>query len=175
MIAPDYPAFGHSAVPSRAEFQYTHAHLSQVMEALLEKLGITRFAMYVMDFGGPIGYRLMLKNPDRVTGVVIQNTPAFGEPINGPIWATELAYWKDGSPAHRDAVRSKLTPDAVRNQYVAGTREPSLIDPDNWTIDSALLARPASTRSCSISSRTSGTTGRRSPMRDSFSKHTSVR
>ncbi|MGC1743817.1 MAG: alpha/beta fold hydrolase [Pseudolabrys sp.] len=112
------------------------------MEALLEKLGITRFAMYVMDFGGPIGYRLMLKHPDRVTGVVVQNTPAFGEPIGGPLWATELAYWKDGSPAHRDAVRSKLTPDAVRNQYVAGTREPSLIDPDNWTIDSALLARP---------------------------------
>jgi len=141
VIAPDYPAFGQSAVPSRAKFQYTHAHLSQVMEALLEKLGIRRFAMYVMDFGGPIGYRLMLKYPDRVSGVVIQNTPAFGEPINGPIWEAELAYWKDGSPAHRDAVRSKLTPDAVRNQYVAGTRDPSLIDPDNWTIDSALLAR----------------------------------
>ena len=63
VVAPDYPAFGHTAVPSRAEFHYTHAHLSQVVEALLEKLGITRFAMYVMDFGGPIGYRLMLKYP----------------------------------------------------------------------------------------------------------------
>jgi pimeloyl-ACP methyl ester carboxylesterase len=142
VVAPDYPAFGHSAVPSRSDFQYTHAHLSEVVEALIDKLGVTRFAMYVMDFGGPIGYRLMLKHPDRITGVVIQNTPAFGEPINGPLWATELAYWKDGSSAHRDAVRSKLTPDAVRNQYVAGTREPSLIDPDSWTIDSALLARP---------------------------------
>ena len=142
LIAPDYPAFGQSAVPSRAEFQYTHAHLSQVMEALLEKLEITRFAMYVMDFGGPIGYRLMLKYPDRVTGIVIQNTPTFGEPTDGPLWAAELAYWKDGSPAHRDAVRSKLTPEAVRNQYIAGTRDPSLIDPDSWTIDSALLARP---------------------------------
>jgi pimeloyl-ACP methyl ester carboxylesterase len=142
VIAPDYPAFGHSAVPSRAEFHYTHANLSQAIEALLEKLGIIRFAMYVMDFGGPIGYRLMLKYPDRVTGIVIQNAPAFGEPGDGPLWATELAYWKDGSSAHRDAVRTKLTLDAVRNQYLAGTREPSLIDPDNWTIDSALLARP---------------------------------
>jgi pimeloyl-ACP methyl ester carboxylesterase len=142
VIAPDYPAFGHSAVPSRSDFQYTHAHLSQVIEALLEKLSITRFAMYVMDFGGPIGYRLMLKYPDRVTGIVVQNAPTFGEATDGPLWAAELAYWKDGSLAHRDAVRSKLTPDAVRNQYVAGTREPSLIDPDNWTIDSALLARP---------------------------------
>jgi pimeloyl-ACP methyl ester carboxylesterase len=175
VIAPDYPAFGHSAVPSRAEFQYTHAHLSRVMEALLERLGITRFAMYVMDFGCPIGYRLMLKYPDRVTGVVVQNTPAFGEPIGGPFWATELAYWKDGSPAHRDAVRSKLTPDAVRNQYVAGTRDPSLIDRDNWTIDSALLARPGVDEISSISSTTSGTTGRRLPMRGSSSKRTSVR
>ena len=142
VIAPDYPAFGHSAVPTRADFQYTHAHLSQVIDALLERLGITRFAMYVMDFGGPIGYRLMLKYPDRVTGIVVQNAPTFGGPTEGPLWAVELAYWKDGSLAHRDAVRGKLTPDAVRNQYVAGTRDPSLIDPDNWTIDSALLARP---------------------------------
>jgi pimeloyl-ACP methyl ester carboxylesterase len=142
VIAPDYPAFGHSAVPSRSDFHYTHAHLSEVVEALIEKLGVTRFAMYMMDFGGPIGYRLMLKYADRVTGVVVQNAPTFGEPTDGPLWAAELAYWKDGSSAHRDAVRSKLTPEAVRHQYLAGTREPSLIDPDNWTIDSALLARP---------------------------------
>src|SRR5262249_6257592 len=77
VIAPDYPAFGHSAAPSRSDFEYTHAHISQVIEALLEKLNITRFAMYVMDFGGPIGYRLMLKYPDRVPGIVIQNAPAF--------------------------------------------------------------------------------------------------
>jgi pimeloyl-ACP methyl ester carboxylesterase len=142
VIAPDYPAFGHSAFPSRSDFEYTHAHLSDVIGALIEKLGVTRFAMYLMDFGGPIGYRLMLKYPDRVAGTVIQNTPIFGEPTDGPLWAAELAYWKDGSPAHRDAVRSKLRPDAVRNQYLSGTREPSLIDPDSWTIDSALLARP---------------------------------
>ena len=142
VIAPDYPAFGHSGVPSRTDFHYTHARLSEVVETLIDKLGVTRFAMYLMDFGGPIGYRLMLKYPDRVTGVVVQNTPAFGEPIDGPLWAAEVAYWQDGSPAHREAVRSKLTPHAVRDQYLAGTRDPSLIDPDNWTIDSALLARP---------------------------------
>jgi pimeloyl-ACP methyl ester carboxylesterase len=79
VVAPDYPAFGHSAVPSRSDFHYTHAHLSEVVEALIDKLGVRRFAMYVMDFGGPIGYRLILKYPDRVTGIVVQNTPAFGE------------------------------------------------------------------------------------------------
>jgi len=142
VIAPDYPAFGHSSVPPRSEFRYTHAHLSEVVEAFIEKLHISRFAMYVMDFGGPIGYRLMLEFPDRVMGVVIQNAPAFGEITDGPLWAAELAYWKDGSSLHRDAVRFKLTLDSVRNQYVAGTLDPSLIDPDNWTIDGALLARP---------------------------------
>lgn len=142
VIAPDYPAFGHSAVPARSNFHYTHARLSEVVEELLERLGVTRFAIYGMDFGGPIGYRLMLKHPSRVTGVVLQNTPVFGEPTEGPLWAAELAYWRDGSEAHREAVRSKLTPAAVRSQYVVGTRDPSLIDPDNWTIDSTLLARP---------------------------------
>src|ERR1700730_9951311 len=108
-----------------------------------DREGQSHMFRYVHDgFRRPHRNRLMLKYPDRVTGVVVQNTPAFGEPIDGPLWAAELAYWKDGSSAHRDAVRSKLTPDAVRNQYVAGTREPSLIDPDNWTINSALLARP---------------------------------
>jgi pimeloyl-ACP methyl ester carboxylesterase len=141
VIAPDYPAFGHSALPSRSDFLYTHAHFSEVVESLLEKLAVNRFAMYLMDFGGPIGYRLMLKHPERVTGVVVQNAPTFGA-TDGPLWATELAYWKDGSPAHREGVRQKLTPEAVRNQYVAGTRDASLIDPDNWTIDSALLGRP---------------------------------
>lgn len=142
VIAPDYPAFGHSSVPARSGFNYTHAHLAEVMEALTGKLGLTRFAMYVMDFGGPIGYRLMLDNSDRVAGVVIQNAPLFEIPTDGPIWAAEVAYWKDGSPAHRDAVRAKLTPDSVRSQYLAGVRDSSLIDPDTWTIDSALLARP---------------------------------
>jgi pimeloyl-ACP methyl ester carboxylesterase len=84
VIAPDYPAFGHSAVPSPAEFQYTHAHLSQMMEALLEELGITRFAMYVMDFGGPIGYRLMLKHPDRGANTRL---PAAGDA--GLTWGTQ--------------------------------------------------------------------------------------
>jgi hypothetical protein len=84
-------------------------------------------------------------------------------------------YWKDGSSAHRDAVRSELTPDAVRNQYIAGTREPALIDPDNWTIDSALLARPGVDEIMLIPPTTSGTTGRRLPMRGSSSKRTSTR
>jgi len=142
VIAPDYPGFGQSAVPSRDAFKYTHAHLSQVVDGLLDVLRVDRFSMYVMDFGGPIGYRLMLKYPDRIDGVIVQNTPTFGEPTDGPIWGPLFAYWKDPSPEHKDKVRESLSPQAVREQYVAGVRDPSLIDPENWTIDSALLARP---------------------------------
>jgi pimeloyl-ACP methyl ester carboxylesterase len=142
VIAPDYPAFGHSATPSRTGFDYTHAHLSEVIDALLTKLGVGSFSMYVMDFGGPIGYRLMLKYPARVSAIIAQNTPVFGEPTNNPIWATMVAYWKDGSAEHRQKARGSLTPEAVRYQYLAGTRDQSLLDPDSWTIDSALLARP---------------------------------
>lgn len=142
VIAPDYPAFGHSAVPPRSAFAYTHSRLSEVVDALLDKLEVGRFAMYVMDYGGPIGYRLLLKYPDRVWAVVIQNAPAFGNPTNGPLWAPVVAYWKDGSPAHRQAVRYKLTVESIRNGYLAGTRDPSLIDPDTWLVDAALIARP---------------------------------
>lgn len=142
VIAPDYPASGQSATPARGTFPYTFARFSELMDALLQRLQVTRFALYVSDIGGPIGYRLMLKYPDRLTGVVVQNAPAFGNPTQGPAWADQLAYWKDGSPAHRDAVRAGLAPDAVRQLYVAGTSDPSLIDPDTWTLDSALLARP---------------------------------
>jgi pimeloyl-ACP methyl ester carboxylesterase len=142
VIAPDYPGFGHSSTPSRATFTYTHANLSTVMEALLDKLGVKSFAMYVMDFGGPIGYRLLLKSPDRVRAVVVQNTPIFGEPTDGPVWGPLVAYWQTGTNEARERIRSSLSPAAIREQYVAGTRDPTLIDPDNWTIDSALIARP---------------------------------
>lgn len=84
VIAPDYPAFGHSAVPSRETFVYTHAHLAEVVDGLLTVLRVSHFGMYCMDFGGPIGYRLMLKYPDRFMGAVLQNTPVFGEASANP-------------------------------------------------------------------------------------------
>ncbi len=102
VIAPDYPAFGHSATPSRTAFTYSHAHISDTMGALLDTLKINRFAMYVMDFGGPIGYQLMLKHPERVSAIVVQNAPAFGEPTDGAAWAPLLPI---GKTAPRRIVR----------------------------------------------------------------------
>ncbi len=142
VIAPDYPAFGHSATPSRMAFTYSHAHISDTMGALLDTLKINRFAMYVMDFGGPIGYQLMLKHPERVSAIVVQNAPAFGEPTDGAAWAPLLAYWKNGSAENREKAHFYLTPEWTRSQYVTGVSDISQIDPDNWLIDHALLDRP---------------------------------
>ena len=142
VIAPDYPAFGHSAVPSRESFTYTHEHLSEMVDSLLTKLGVDRFAIYVMDFGGPIGYRLMLKYPERFMGVVIQNSPAFGETTSVPFWAPLVKYWKSGSQQDRDGARPILSRKGIKDQYVVGVPDTTLLNPDSWTFDSALIERP---------------------------------
>lgn len=141
VIAPDYPAFGHSSVPDRAAFGYTFDHLADVIEGLLDQLGIGQFAMYVMDFGAPVGYRLALRHPDRLTAIVMQNAPLYPEAPQG-WWATLGEYWADGSAEHRKASRAYLDLDGLRGQYVYGVADPSLIDPDNWVIDKALIDRP---------------------------------
>ena len=141
VIAPDYPAFGHSGVPPREQFHYTHQHLAEVMDALLTKLGVDRFALYMMDFGGPIGFKLMLKYPDRLIGGIIQNAPIFKEKFEDKFWQPLVAYWKSDTPENRNKARKVLTPDDVKYQYLSGASDPELIDPDSWTIDSALIAR----------------------------------
>ena len=142
VIAPDYPAFGHSAVPSRDEFAYTHQHLAEMMDGLLTELGVERFALYMMDFGGPIGYRLMLKYPDRFIGAIVQNAPTFGEVFDGEFWQALTPIFKSDTQENRAKARKVLTPGDVHYQYVSGVSDPSRLDPDSWTIDDALLARP---------------------------------
>jgi pimeloyl-ACP methyl ester carboxylesterase/uncharacterized protein YciI len=141
VIAPDYPAFGHSGVPDRANFAYTFDHLAGVFDKLLEQLGVRQFAIYVMDFGGPVGYRLALWHPERLTAVIAQNAPLYPEEPRG-WWATLGRYWADGSAEHRQASREYLELDGLRGQYLYGVRDTSVIDPDNWVIDKALIDRP---------------------------------
>ena len=141
VIAPDYPAFGHSAVPGRATFDYTFDHLADVVDGLLSRLGIGNFAIYVMDFGAPIGFRLALRHPDRLSAIIAQNAPLYPEAPTG-WWATLGAYWADGSAASREASRSYLELEGLRSQYLVGVQDPAVIDPDNWVIDKALIDRP---------------------------------
>jgi pimeloyl-ACP methyl ester carboxylesterase len=141
VIAPDYPAFGQSSAPDRRSFSYTFARYAELVDGLLTQLGASRYALYVQDYGAPVGYRLALKHPDRVTALVVQNGNAYEEGLK-EFWRPIKAYWADGSSAHRDALRAGLTPAATKSQYLDGVRDPSRVSPDTWLHDQSLLDRP---------------------------------
>jgi pimeloyl-ACP methyl ester carboxylesterase len=141
VIAPDYPGFGQSAAPPRATFPYTFAEFAELVDGLLVKLGATRYALYVQDYGAPVGYRLALRHPERVSALVVQNGNAYDEGLR-EFWKPIKAYWAAPSPANRSALRAGLTLQATKSQYLDGVRDPARVDPDNWVHDQALLERP---------------------------------
>lgn len=141
VIAPDYPGFGESAAPDHTKFAYTFGHYADLMDGLLGQLGATSYAMYVMDYGAPVGYRLALKHPERVTALVVQNGNAYEEGLKA-FWDPIKAYWADGSATHREALSVLVAPATTKFQYVDGVADPTRIDPDNWGHDQALLDRP---------------------------------
>jgi len=141
VIAPDYPGFGHSDSPDRARFRYTFASLTDHVDALLTSLKIDRYALYVMDYGAPVGYRLALKHPERVTALVVQNGNAYEEGLR-EFWKPIKAYWASGAKADREALRAGTTLAATREQYLDGVKDASRIDPSAWLHDQALLDRP---------------------------------
>jgi pimeloyl-ACP methyl ester carboxylesterase len=141
VIAPDYPGFGHSEMPDRAQFKYTFAHFTDLVDGLLTQLKVDRYALYVMDYGAPVGYRLALEHPERVTALVIQNGNAYEEGLQ-EFWKPIKAYWASGSEADRNAMRSATTLDSTRFQYLDGVRDASRVDPSAWLHDQALLDRP---------------------------------
>lgn len=141
VIAPDYPGFGLSAMPDRAGFAYGFGRFAELTDGLLEQLGVQRYALYVMDYGAPVGYRLALRHPERVTALVVQNGNAYDEGLR-EFWQPIKAYWADGSTEHREALRAGTTLAATRSQYLDGVRDTSRIDPAVWLLDQALLDRP---------------------------------
>jgi pimeloyl-ACP methyl ester carboxylesterase len=141
VIAPDYPGFGESDAPDHTHFAYTFAHYADIVDALLGQLGAGKYAMYVMDYGAPVGYRLALKHPDRVTALIVQNGNAYAEGL-GAFWDPIKAYWADGSQAHREALWNLVTLDVTKFQYTDGMSDVARISPDNWVHDQALLDRP---------------------------------
>jgi pimeloyl-ACP methyl ester carboxylesterase len=141
VIAPDLPGFGLSDMPSPSTFAYGFAAFADVVDALLAHLGAGRYALYVMDYGAPVGFRLALKHPERVTALVVQNGNAY-EAGMGDFWASTRALWADNSDANRDAMRPFLSIDGTRFQYVTGVKDVSRIDPATWIHDQFFLDRP---------------------------------
>jgi len=141
LVAPDLPGFGQSDMPPRNEFSYTFENLAESVGRLTEVLGLARFAIYIFDYGAPVGLRLAVKHPERITAIVSQNGNAYEEGLS-EAWNPIRAYWQKPSPANRAALRSFLRPETTRFQYTHGVADPSLVSPDGLSLDDHYLARP---------------------------------
>jgi len=141
LVAPDYPGFGNSSMPTVDQFDYTFDNLARLIEKFTEQIGLPRYTLYLQDYGAPIGFRLAAKYPQRVQALVIQNGNAYEEGLRD-FWKPLKAYWRDRSEAHAAALRQFLQLDATKWQYTHGVRRPEAISPDNWLIDQYLLDRP---------------------------------
>jgi pimeloyl-ACP methyl ester carboxylesterase len=144
VIAPDLPGFGLSAMPLADQFAYTFANFAKVIAAFLEQIGVDRYALYVMDYGAPTGFRLAIDHPERVSALIVQNGNAYEDGM-GPFWDQTRAYWADNGPANRDGMRPFLTLEGTRFQYLAGARDPARVDPAAWLHDQLFLDRPGAT------------------------------
>jgi pimeloyl-ACP methyl ester carboxylesterase len=141
VIAPDLPGFGFSDAPSRASYKYTFEHLAATIATFTERLGLKRFAIYVFDYGAPVGLRLALAHPDRITAIISQNGNAYEEGLSEG-WNPIQNYWKDPTPANRKALRGFLQPETTKWQYTHGVTDATRVAPESYTLDSALLSRP---------------------------------
>lgn len=141
VIAPDYPGFGQSAMPDRESFQYTFDAYARLVEKLAENLNIQRYALYVMDYGAPVGFRLAAKHPERVAALIVQNGNTYGEGIQ-KFWEPIQKYWASGAKEDREAIRWLTSLKATKWQYTNGVPDTSLVSPDTWIHDQALLDRP---------------------------------
>jgi pimeloyl-ACP methyl ester carboxylesterase len=142
IIAPDYPGFGYSDAPSPEQYAYTFDHLADTIEHFLDQRGVTKYSIYIQDYGSPVGFRLALRHPDRVQAIITQNGNAYDEGL-APFWAEFLyPYWKDPNPTTEAKVRQILTPDLTKFQYTQGFRNPENVSPDSYTFDQIALDRP---------------------------------
>ena len=141
IVAPDLPGFGQSDMPARDKFSYTFNHIADVIDRFTEVIGFDRFALYVFDYGAPTGFRIAVRHPERITGIISQNGNAYEEGLSEG-WTPIRAYWQDPSPANRDALRAFLSPETTRWQYTHGVADEMVVSPDGQNLDNFYMARP---------------------------------
>lgn len=142
VIAPDYPGFGHSAAPALSAFAYRFDRLADMVEGLADKLGLKRYVLYLHDYGGPVGFRLALRQPERVRGLIIQNAVANAEGWNPDVTAPMAPFWAKRNAVTEQPFRDLLQPQTTRFQYEHGATLKERLSPDGWTMDQAGLDRP---------------------------------
>jgi pimeloyl-ACP methyl ester carboxylesterase len=143
LIAPDYPGFGYSDAPSPKEFSYTFNRLADVVEKFTETLGLAKYALYMQDFGGPVGFRLASKHPERVSFLVVQNANAYEEGLPDSFWKPARELWSDPSEKNFARIReAAMSKEALEWNYTHGVKNATRISPDSWVLQSALLERP---------------------------------
>jgi len=141
LIAPDYPGFGNSSMPTVDGFQYTFDHLAEIVDKFIERIGLEKYSIYLMDYGAPIGFRLAVKHPERMEALIVQNGNAYDEGLR-EFWDPLKAYWSEPNEKNKDALKKFLTLEATRWQYTHGVKNENAISPDNWLLDQLLLDRP---------------------------------
>lgn len=141
VVAPDLPGFGMTERPARDKFAYTFENFAHVVDRFTEVLGLKKFALYVFDYGAPVGFRLAVKHPERITAIVTQNGNTYLEGVS-EAFAPVQVYWKEPTQTNRDALRGFLAPQTTLFQYTHGVADPSLVSPDGRNLDDFYLARP---------------------------------
>jgi len=141
VVAPDLPGFSFSDAPDRKQFRYTFENLAKVIDAFTQTIGLERYATYVFDYGAPVGLRLALAHPERITAIISQNGNAYEEGLSQG-WNPIQKYWKEPTAENRAALRAFLAPEATKWQYLHGVEDTTLVAPEAYELDSALLARP---------------------------------
>ena len=145
LIAPDYPGFGNSDTPDPVDFEYTFDHIAQVIERFLALKRFVRYGLYVQDYGGPIGFRLIDSNPDALDWLIVQNSNAYEIGFSSA-WAGLRAQWAKRSSETEEPLRGLFARDTIKAIYLHGAKEPELISPDAWESDAALMQRPNASR-----------------------------
>jgi pimeloyl-ACP methyl ester carboxylesterase len=140
VVAPDLPGFGFSDAPDRKEFRYTFERLAETIDSFTRTIGLDRYAIYVFDYGAPVGLRLALAHPERIAAIISQNGNAYEEGLSEG-WNPIQKYWSEPTSENRTALRAFLTPEATKSQYLYGVQNETLVAPEAYELDSALLAR----------------------------------
>ncbi len=141
LVAPDYPGFGQSSMPRIEDFDYSFDHLAEVMEGFVEAVGLKNYSLYVMDYGAPVGFRLAVRQPERVQALIVQNGNAYEEGL-GEFWTPFRKFWADRNAETAKPLAGFLNLETTKWQYTHGVRDPEAISPDAWTVDQYGLDRP---------------------------------